>query len=242
VAGLLIKDLKVLTRDTTQWSQLLILLALIVIYLFNLYKLPVEIVQDLRQIIFFLNIGFVGFIIAAVASRLVFPAVSLEGRSFWMLRSAPITVRTLLWEKFLAGSGPLVILSMILISFSIYFLRVDGFMSLVALSTVFLLTVGISALATGLGAVFSDFRIDNPEEAVTSSGGVIYMLAAVFYITLVLIIEATPVYAHYFGRLVRMMPFNVWWSYGLPVLMLVVVHGSACTLPFVFGARALERK
>ena len=38
----------------------------------------------------FLNLGLAGFVMATVAARFVFPAVSSEGAAFWIIRTAPI--------------------------------------------------------------------------------------------------------------------------------------------------------
>ncbi|MCX5900944.1 MAG: hypothetical protein NTX06_09465, partial [Proteobacteria bacterium] len=87
------KDIRSFLRDAAQWSQLFILLAIIVIYLYNFSVLPLEKspipTRQLQNILSFLNLGLAGFVITAVAVRFAFPAISLEGESFWIIKSSP---------------------------------------------------------------------------------------------------------------------------------------------------------
>src|SRR5712691_1247245 len=77
---LLVKDLKVFMRDVSQWSQLLLLLALVLIYLYNFRVLDLEHIPYMsgfiKNIYAFVNLGMAGFVLATVAARFVFPAVS----------------------------------------------------------------------------------------------------------------------------------------------------------------------
>ena len=99
-----IKDIKLFFRDTTQWSQLILLGVLLVIYLFNIRALPLftgeRVPFFLVTVVSFLNLGLAGFVLASIAARFIFPAISLEGRQMWLLRSSPLDLRTLLWSKY----------------------------------------------------------------------------------------------------------------------------------------------
>jgi hypothetical protein len=92
---LLIKDLKIFLRDVSQWSQLLLLLALVMLYLYNFSVLDLQRVQFMsgfiKNIYAFVNLGMAGFVMATVAVRFVFPAVSAEGAAFWIIRTSPIS-------------------------------------------------------------------------------------------------------------------------------------------------------
>src|SRR5437870_9312662 len=97
-----IKDIKLFFRDTTQWSQLILLAALVLVYLFNIKTLPLHRGEAVGffyiTLVSFLNLGLAGFVLAAIAARFIFPAVSLEGRHMWLLRSSPLDLRALLWS------------------------------------------------------------------------------------------------------------------------------------------------
>ena len=95
---LLIKDVKVFLRDVSQWVQLLPLLALVLLYLYNFSILDLDRVPYANGVVknfyAFVNLAMAGFVIATVAVRFVFPAVSAEGNAFWIVRTSPISLRT----------------------------------------------------------------------------------------------------------------------------------------------------
>src|SRR5690606_7819267 len=112
-----LKDLRVFFRDSTQWSQLVLLAVLVLVYVFNIRMLPLFSGERsslfMVTLVSFLNLGLAGFVLAAVAARFVFPAVSLEGRQLWLLRSTPLDLRGVLWSKYWVGSLPLLVLAVL---------------------------------------------------------------------------------------------------------------------------------
>ena len=91
--ALLVKDLKVFLRDTTQWSQLLLLVALALVYVYNFRVLDLDRIPYMSRLVknayAFVNLAMAAFVTAAVAVRFVFPAVSAEGAAFWIVRTSP---------------------------------------------------------------------------------------------------------------------------------------------------------
>jgi ABC-2 type transport system permease protein len=84
--------------------------SLVIIYVFNLSRIPPDVTQGLRSLLVLLNLGFIGLILTAVAARFLFPLVSLEGRSFELLRLAPISMARYLWARLAGGLAPLIAL------------------------------------------------------------------------------------------------------------------------------------
>ncbi|HEY2065801.1 MAG TPA: hypothetical protein VGG84_07550, partial [Gemmatimonadaceae bacterium] len=85
---LVLKELRLFFRDTTQWSQLILLTVLVIVYVFNIKYLPLRgegITFFLVNVIPFLNLVLAGFVLASIAARFIFPSVSLEGRTLWLL-------------------------------------------------------------------------------------------------------------------------------------------------------------
>jgi ABC-2 type transport system permease protein len=60
--------------------------------------------------------------------------------------------------------------------------------------TIFCLVPAIVALAVGLGAVYPDFKSENPALSVTSFDGLLFMLFCFGLIAAVIMLEAGPVY------------------------------------------------
>lgn len=198
--ALLFKDIRIFFRDTSQWSQILLLLVLVIVYVFNIYKLPLDL-PVLRLLVSFLNIGMIGFVVAAVALRFVFPQVSLEGNSFWIIRSAPLSVNRFMWEKFWLSMIPLVILATALIWFSNIVLKADTFMMVFTTATVFFQTIGLTGMGIGMGAYFPRFKVENIAQIESSMGGVLYMVFSLFYIGLTIALEALPVRMYVMGQI-----------------------------------------
>ena len=82
----------------------------------------------LKNVYAFLNLAMAGFVMATVAVRFVFPAVSAEGAAFWIIRTAPISLRDFLWSKFWTGLVPVLLLTEILIVAGNELLGVDPFL------------------------------------------------------------------------------------------------------------------
>jgi len=195
--SLLLKDLRTFLRDTTQWSQLLLLVALVVVYLYNFSVLPSNFTFAtffLQNLFSFLNLGLAGFVLAAVAVRFVFTSVSSEGRAFWILRSSPLTMEKLLWSKFWTALPPLLVLSQVLTIASNHFLGATLFMTVLSSVTILFVTFGIVGLGVGMGAAFPKFRYENVTQIAGSSGGLLYMIAASTFVAAVLFLESIPVY------------------------------------------------
>jgi ABC-2 type transport system permease protein len=197
--SLVAKDIRTFFRDTTQWSQLILLAVLVSVYVYNIKVLPLfsgeEVGFFLTNVVSFLNLGLAGFVLAAIAARFLFPAVSLEGRTLWLLRSSPLELRSLMWSKFWVGVTPLIVLALALTIGTNLILRVTGFMMALSVATILIVTVALSALALGFGAVFPKFDTENPAEIPTSFGGLLFMMAATAYLAVMIMLQAWPVYA-----------------------------------------------
>jgi len=183
---LLVKDVKVFMRDVTQWSQLLLLLALVMMYLYNFSVLDLDRIPymagTIKNFYAFLNLGLAGFVVATIAARFVFPAVSAEGAAFWIIRTAPIRLRDFLWSKFWSGLAPVLLLSLVLTVVANEFLAVAPLLKAVTGAGIVLMSFALVGLATGLGARYPRFSADNATQVAGSPGGIGFMIAAVAYI------------------------------------------------------------
>jgi ABC-2 type transport system permease protein len=195
-----LKDLRLFFRDNTQWSQLILLGVLLLVYIFNIKSLPIHsgerIPFALITLISFLNLGLAGFVLAAVAARFVFPGLSLEGRQMWLLRSSPLDPRAMLWSKYWMGTAPLLLLALAITILTNGLLRVTPFMMAVSLGTITLYTLASCALALTFGVYYPQFGTENAAQIPTSFGGVVYMMASLSLLAVVLTIEAIPVTAY----------------------------------------------
>jgi ABC-2 type transport system permease protein len=238
------KEVKTFFRDQTQWPQLFLLVALIVVYIYNFSVLPLEKSPIktiyLQNVISFLNMGLAAFVLTAVAARFVFPAVSTEGEAFWIVRTSPVTISTFLWVKFFVYYAPLLLLAEILIVVTNILLHVTPFMMWLSAATIFFMVPGIVAMALGLGATYPDFKSENPAQAVTSFGGLLFMLFSAVFIGLIIVLEAGPVYTVFMaGVSGKAITFLQWLWLAGSFLLALLLCALAVVVPMRLGIAGL---
>ena len=193
----IVKDVLLFFRDTTQWSQLILLAVLLLVYIFNIRALPLftgeRVSVLLVTMVVFLNLALAGFVLAAIAARFVFPSVSLEGKQLWLLCSSPLDLEALMWSKYWTGTIPLLVLALIITGVTNVLLQASPFMMAVSIGTITLYTLATSALALCFGTLFPQFDTENAAQIPTSFGGLVYMMASVCLLGVVIALEARPV-------------------------------------------------
>ena len=244
--ALMVKDIKTFLRDSTQWSQLFLLIALIVVYLYNFKVLPLDRsplpTATLKTVVSFANLALAGFVLSAVAMRFAFPAVSLEGKAFWILQTAPISLRTLLWSKLWLNLVPLLILGELLVFLSNLLLQVPLWMMLLSLATVFLMTFGITAICVGVGALYPKFTFDHAAEIPTSFGGAVCMIVSIAFIGIAVMIEAWPIYLLSMrGLSPGLSRTPEFWIIVPSLSGVLAVTVIAVVIPIRLGLKSLER-
>ncbi|HEX9728721.1 MAG TPA: hypothetical protein VGA37_09465 [Gemmatimonadales bacterium] len=239
----IIKDIKLFFRDATQWSQLILLAVLVVIYLFNIRALPLfsgeQVPFFFVTLVSFLNLGLAGFVLASIAARFIFPSISLEGRQMWLLRSSPLDLRALMWSKYWIGTVPLLVLALLITVLTNVLLKATPFMMVVGIGTIMLLTLAIAALALGFGALYPQFDTENAAQIPTSFGGLVFMMTTIALLAVVIVIEAVPVYSYLqavnLGRPVEVDAVMVG-AFGLVAL----VCALATAIPLRVGLQRME--
>jgi ABC-2 type transport system permease protein len=242
-----VKEIKTFLRDQTQWSQLFLIAALVVIYVYNFKVLPIDKspikTVYLQNLFSFLNMGLALFVLTAICARFAYPAVSMEREAFWLVKSSPLSLKAFLWIKFFIYYFPLLLLTEALILATNILLSVTPFMMTLSIVTVFCLVPGIVAMGIGLGAAYPDFKAENPTQTVTSFGGLVFMIVCAGYIGLIILIEAGPVY-HLFMADFRGKTLSgaVWlWIIG-SFATAFVFSLLAIALPMRFGENRLSKR
>jgi ABC-2 type transport system permease protein len=236
--AVVVKDIKTLFRDPTQWSQLFLLASLIVMYLFSIKNIPAT-SDYLKDITAFLNLGLTGFVIAALAVRFIFPTTSLEGQAYWIIFTSPLSVRQFVWGKFFIYVVPVIVLGEFLIVASNILLGVAPFMMALSTVTVFLFGLSLTALGVGLGAVYPRFFYENVAQIAAGFGGIIYMVIGLIYIGLSIVIESRPVYVYFREQL---LPGTYeYTSLIVSTILLVALNLAVFLIPMRLGIKRLSR-
>jgi ABC-2 type transport system permease protein len=232
--ALMRKDLKLFLRDATQWSQLLLLAALVVVYLLNIRNLAVQLPM-VRWIVSFINLGLAGFVLAALSVRFLFPSVSMEGRSFWIVRTLPISFRKLLWCKYLIFFPPFFLFAQALVYFSNKILHVPDFVLYLSMANILLISFALTGLGIGIGALIPNFKTDNPSQIAIGPGGVLYMFISFVYLAIMFGIQIRPLWFYMIQH-----PDEIHIEvYVIAAIALTLLFGL---FPLEWGARRLAKQ
>jgi ABC-2 type transport system permease protein len=192
------KEAKLFMRDSAEWSQLFMIAALVVVYLYNFKVLPVErsVFQEeyVTNLISFLNIGLTGFVIASLAARFVYPSIGAEGGSFYIIMSSPLTTARYLLYKYVFYLVPFTVLALILLVVSNRLLNIEGPMWWISVTTGLLITWTVLAMALGFGAIYADFKAENRAAALGGIGAILFLFSAIAFEMGIIFLGGSPVY------------------------------------------------
>ena len=195
--ALLRKDMRQFFREPGQWTQGLLLLGLVAIYLYSVNSLPLDVLpmdtNVLENVIAFLNVGVAGAVLASISVRFQFTSISREGRAFWVLHSSPIGAQRYLLSKFFMALWPSLILGEVLVLSTNAMLGVDPLYAWVAALSIAALSLGLTGMAVGLGALYPNFNADSAAQMAAGPGAILFMVLALLLVAAVVGVEAVPV-------------------------------------------------
>ena len=243
--AIVVKDVKTFVRDPSQWSQVFLVGAIVVIALVSAAAMPTDFMRGpygayMREGLAFGAMALVGFIMASVATRFQFTSTSLEGRAFWVVRTGPITAEQLLWAKVWPSLVPMVLVGEVMGISITYILGAGRFLIAISAFTSFFLALGISGLAVGVGAVYPDFKADNAARVAASPAAMVFMVSALVLVFVVAAIELLPVGLWMFVRFQERSPDALEWL-GIigPLVAVAGLCVAAMVVPLRWGARQL---
>lgn len=180
---LMLKDVRMVTRDPTQWLQLVLMVGLLVTYAANLRNLPQSISgPQVRDFIALINLGILGLILAMMTSRFIFPLISLETQNFWLLGQLPVESRSYLLVKFLLSLTITGISAALVVGLATSALNLSWIWSLVTLAISLGICVGLSGLAVGIGAIYPVVGARNPARIASGFGGTVNLIASMILV------------------------------------------------------------
>ena len=232
------KEIRTLSRDVAQWSQLFLMAALLFLYLYNIRMLPLG--GDARApIISYANLGMAGFIIAAICLRFAYPSISSEGKAFWLVQTAPVSYRRLLIAKVIVYSIPLTALSLLLTVFANGILHAHPIVWLFTMIGAAMLPVTLVSLGVGLGAISPNFAAENPLQVGLALGGFAYMAAALGYTGAIMFLMARPVVQYIFWRLFAV-DYQSVFVFIAPMAAAVILSVLLIVMPLLAAEKRLE--
>ena len=196
-AALVLKDVRIFWRDPTQWIQFMIFFGLLCIYVLNLRNVAFNFASDFWEtMISYLNLTASSLTLSTLTTRFVFPQFSLEGRRIWIIGLAPIGMQHVVLQKFWLSCLTAMAITVSLMVTSSVMLNLPwekiGFFAL----AIGLMSATLSGLAVGLGALFPNFKEDNPSKIVSGFGGTLCLVVSFVYISLFVALLAIPDLRH----------------------------------------------
>jgi ABC-2 type transport system permease protein len=181
--ALLVKDIRVFWRDTTQWGQTLVLFGLLGVYVINLRHFSSQLTNPFWvNLVSFLNLGACSLNLATLTTRFVYPQFSLEGKRVWIVGMAPLGLVRVVKTKFALTSFSSLALTLGLIWLSCRMLKLPIDSTLFFAVSITVMTFALNGLATGLGVLYPNFREENPSKIVSGFGGTFCLVLSFLYI------------------------------------------------------------
>lgn len=232
---IILKDLKSFLRDATQWSQFLVFFGILLIYFANLRNFGYEGAPAFwKNVVALMNLLATSLTVTTFASRFVFPLISLEGRKFWVVGMFPLNRSQILFAKFIFSFVMLLVISECLILLSTYMLSLQSEVYVSHMTAMLGICSGISALAVGLGALYPNFREDNPSKIVSGFGGTLNLVTSLGFVILIMFIQSLPI--------VFSLRSNTLWYYPILSQAAIIAVSLLFTIvPLHLGARAIQR-
>jgi ABC-2 type transport system permease protein len=193
------KEIKTFIRTPAQWSQLLIIAAIIVVFVLNMKSIPMP-HPSFKNLIVYLNLGMAAFIVAGLNSRFTFTTIPMERPGLVHIFASPFDREKLFRFKLLFFMIPQVILGFILFFTADLTLHLEPF---ARLSGVLFLLPILPFLT--LLALFYSLRIEEsapltPQHLIMTRSGISYMLWSMAAIAASMIYFVRPLFLYYYSR------------------------------------------
>jgi len=183
VRALMVKDVRMFWRDTTQWGQSLVLFGLLGVYIMNLRHFTSQIGSPFwLHLVSYLNLAACSLNLSTLTTRFVFPQFSLEGKRLWIVGRAPLGLPRVVLAKFALTAGASLLVTLGMIVFSCHMLQMPAERTAYFAGAITVMTLTLNALALGIGVLYPNLREDNPSKIVSGFGGTFALVMSFLYI------------------------------------------------------------
>jgi ABC-2 type transport system permease protein len=211
---LLLKEMRLLGRDAALWSQFVLLIPLVLVYVVGVSVLPTgggAMPQLVTSILPVVNVGLAGMVLAAVTSRLVLPSIAAEGTMWWLLRAAPVRIRDIVFAKYWAATGPLALVAVGIVGLTSVLLGTAATIMALSMLTVAALMFAQAALALYIGSIKPRFDAESAVNQTVTWQGILFLLSAGLLTMLVALSLAPSMY--WYARSLAYHETLQWWRF-----------------------------
>ncbi len=234
MTALVFKDARIFWRDPAQWTQFMIFFGLLCIYVANLRNVAFEFKQPYWEtLISYLNLAASALTLSTLTTRFVYPMFSLEGRRVWILGLSPVGLRRVVLQKFWMSFLVSAFITVSLMVASAMMLRLPWTKVVYFAVSICLMSAALSSLAVGLGALFPNFREENPSKIVSSFGGTLCLVMSFVYNAAVVSLLALP---DLMRVTKRPFPFPYWFTPAVALLLSILL----ISVPMILAIRRVK--
>lgn len=190
--SILRKEFLTFVREPSQVIHALVLFFLLAIFIISVAGIKfVGLGNFYLQTMIYLSIFIFNLLLISTLSlRFIFPLISLEGQTFWKLKSAPISVNKYLFSKLYVLGSAVLFISIVLSFFSNYKFGI------ILVSFSFLITIlatfTIVAINFGMGGLFVNYKEKNPIRISSSQGASLTFLISILYMLFLVVLLFKP--------------------------------------------------
>lgn len=238
------KEYFLFRREASQWLHLALMLVLVAVFSVSIanvnLRLKVTEVQTLGYLILY---AFGGFLSCSLSLRFIFPAISLEGSTFWTQLSAPLNMKKPYVLKFILGFVLVLVPALLVAVLSnIPFVRFSERRPLLMYFGIFsavCVSLTLVSLNLGLGSFFANYKEKNPIRLASSQGATLTFLMSLVYLFALVSVFIIPL-TEYFQSLFQFLPFDMT-AIVAPGTTLYMLSAALSVFALMIGYRSLQR-
>ncbi|CEK13704.1 putative ABC transporter permease subunit [Chthonomonas calidirosea] len=231
LGGLVERDLRLILRDPVLLSQLAVPAILFAVpFVLALHDHS----PDTFALLFYLAALLLGIILYTQTSILSLSLLGMEGRGYWLILTAPITIRRNLFAKWLTSTSLSGGFGLFLGTLDGLFFRGKFLEVILLMGIVLILSAGLCGIGVGFSAIFPRFLHDNPAVRVSPWALILGFVAATLYVLSAGAALALSAFAaaDYLPAKTLLIPTGV--------CLFLVISLLAIIIPIEIGSRRLE--
>lgn len=195
IRGIIVKDFLMLQRDIRNMSQIITPLILGILYGFMLIsrggaapagrgEAPQVFMDALENLMVYANVGISLFVGWSLLSRLATMGFSIEGKQYWLLKSAPVSANKLLTAKLLVAYLPTLTLGFTFLVVMSVLQKTNLATALFSAMVLAVTLAGLAALSLTFGVLGANFDWTDPRRISQGSAGCFGALASMVFLVL----------------------------------------------------------
>jgi ABC-2 type transport system permease protein len=237
---LLKKEIIQFFREPMQYLHLGIMILFMGIFTISMMHVNLGKVPPFMYAVFYTVVFlFTAFLLSSLAVRFAYPAVSIEARYFWKIKSSPISLSKFFRIKYLIYLIPTIVLGSFLILFSNWEHRgVPQLITCVFVNVLFL-SITLITLNISAGSFFSNFDEKNPIRVASTQGASLTFLLSLIYLAI-----ASALIFNIFDNYFVSKKLKEYLSEGMilnSILISFLVSAVISTIAYIIGLRSLHR-